>query len=116
MYDVVVRADIVDGYSNILDKSIKSSAVPDYSEPNDYLCSFYNDEHPDSTFTRINHGIKRNKEKDEEEFRTIYCLGCFKFPWFRRKDLSVSESIRSFQNKDLDLSMRLKKTFINLVD
>ena len=54
MYDVVVRADIVDGYSEILDKSIKSSAFSDFSEQNDYLCSFYNNKHSDDLSSNNN--------------------------------------------------------------
>lgn len=115
MYDVVVCVDIVDGHSKILDRSIKSSAFSDSFEPNDYVCSFYNNKHPDNSFKSTSQQDKRSIQ-DDKEFETIYCLGCFKFPWFRRKDLSVSESIRSFQNKNLDLLMRMKKTFINLVD
>ena len=60
--------------------------------------------------------IQQNtKDKDDEEFKSIYCM-CFKFPWFRRKDLSVSASTRSFKNKNLDLSMRLKHVLIDIVD
>lgn len=55
------------------------------------------------------------QKKDEEEFKTIYCC-CFKIPWFRRKKLSVSSSARSFKNKDLDLSMRMKHALINMID
>jgi hypothetical protein len=113
MYDIVVRADLVDGYSEILDKSIKSSAFSDFSEQNDYICSFYKNKHSDDYLQTI---TEHNKQKDEEEFRTIYCLGCIKFPWFRRKKLSLSQSISSFQNKDLDLSMRMKQALKILVD
>jgi hypothetical protein len=60
--------------------------------------------------------IQQNiKDKDDEEFKTIYC-GCFKFPWFRQKDMSVSSSIKSFKNKDLSLTTRLKHMLIDLVD
>uniref|UniRef100_A0A6C0J0U7 Uncharacterized protein n=1 Tax=viral metagenome TaxID=1070528 RepID=A0A6C0J0U7_9ZZZZ len=61
------------------------------------------------------HIQQNTNDKDDEEFKTVYCM-CFKFPWFRRKELSVSDSIRSFKNKNLNLSMRLKHTFINIVD
>ena len=84
MYDVVVRADIIDGYSEILDKSFKSCAFSDFSEPNDYLCSFYNHHEVDYLQKVIEH----NKQNDEEEFRTICCLDCFNFLLFRRKYLS----------------------------
>jgi len=37
-------------------------------------------------------------------------------PWFRRKEMSVSDSAKSFKNKNLSMSMRLKHAFINLLD
>jgi hypothetical protein len=61
------------------------------------------------------HIQQNTNDKDDEEFKTVYCM-CFKFPWFRRKELSVSDSTRSFKNKNLNLTMRLKHTFINIVD
>jgi hypothetical protein len=61
--------------------------------------------------------IQQNtKDRDDEEFETIYCM-CFKIPWFRRKEMSVSDSAKSFKNKNLSMSMRLKHaSFINLLD
>ena len=60
--------------------------------------------------------IQQNtKDRDDEEFETIYCM-CFKIPWFRRKEMSVSSSAKSFKNKNLSMSMRLKRAFIDLVD
>ena len=60
--------------------------------------------------------IQQNtKDRDDEEFETIYCM-CFKIPWFRRKEMSVSSSAKSFKNKNLSMSMRLKHAFIHLVD
>jgi hypothetical protein len=44
---------------------------------------------------RENHIQQNIKDKDDEEFKTIYCM-CFKFPWFRRKEMSVSSSTKSF--------------------
>lgn len=115
MYEVVVRADIVDGYSDILEKSITSRALSESSESIDHICSFYNNKHPDDCLPRI---TTQNKLvlKDDQEFKTIYCLGFFKFPWFRRKELSVAQSINSFKNKNLDISTRLIRTFKYLVD
>ena len=98
MYDIIVYADIIDGYSKYLDKSITSP----YS--NSSLSMAIDSEN-----------IHGQDAKDAKEFKTVYCT-CFKFPWFKRKDLSVSASARSFQNKDLDLSMRMKLAFKNLVD
>jgi hypothetical protein len=64
---------------------------------------------------RENHIQQNIKDKDDEEFKTIYCM-CFKFPWFRRKEMSVSSSTKSFKNKNLSMSMMLKHTLIDLVD
>ena len=60
--------------------------------------------------------IQQNtKDRDDEEFETIYCM-CFKIPWFRRKEMSVSSSAKSFKNKNLSMLMRLKHTLIDIVD
>ena len=96
MYDVVVYADIIDGHSKYLDKSIK--------------CRNYS-----SSYT-ILISNKNETQKDDEEFRTMYCIGCMKIPWFKRKELSLSDSVRSFKNKGLDASTRLKNSFKNLFD
>jgi hypothetical protein len=58
---------------------------------------------------------QHTKDRDDEEFETIYCM-CFKIPWFRRKEMSVSSSAKSFKNKNLSMLMRLKHAFIHLVD
>jgi len=39
------------------------------------------------------HIQQNTNDKDDEEFKTVYCM-CFKFPWFRRKELLVSDSTR----------------------
>ena len=111
MKDVVVSADLIDGYSKLVDESMKSNALS-HSDENDYVVSFYNNnQSKDEKQSKV-----EKQSKDDQEFKTIYCLGIVKLPWFRRKKLSVSQSINSFKYKNLSLLMRMKKVFINLTD
>lgn len=112
MKDVLVSADIIDGYSKFVDQIMKSNALSNSDNQKDYIYSFYNN--PQSKDDKRSNDDKQLK--DAQEFKTIYCLGFVKLPWFRRKELTVSQSISSFRNKDLSLSMRMKKVFINLTD
>jgi|DEB0MinimDraft_4_1074332.scaffolds.fasta_scaffold05936_6 hypothetical protein len=105
MKDFVVSVDVIDGYSKFVDESMKSNALSN-SDQNDFVYSSDN-----------NPQLKDDKQlKDDQEFKTIYCLGFVKLPWFRRKELTVSQSINSFKNKNLSLSMRMKKVLIDLID
>ena len=62
----------------------------------------------------LSEGLQYHINKKIPLFETIYRM-CFKIPWFRRKEMSVSSSAKSFKNKNLSMSMRLKHAFIDLV-